>query len=343
MRAEAPVPSGIRTSAGEDRVTRLARVRGDSDANPTGPGKTVSASGCAAVETGSGSRRAGGATGARVSPRREPLPSRIPGSPRRPPSPDREPLPADPSDLPPLPPVFHDTLATGLAQLRLDLTPLQLGSLDAYVRLLLRWTEAINLTAIREPEAVARDHLVDSLAGVAVLRQGPSERILDLGSGGGLPGIPLAIAMPEVTALLVESIGKKARFLRSAVESARAGGLGERISVAAERAEDLAVPGRERESWDVVTVRAVGALPELIELAFPLLRVGGRLVAWKREPLAEEVAAGRNAARALGGEIVVREVTVPALPERRLVVVEKRRPTPRRFPRPPAERRTRPL
>jgi 16S rRNA (guanine527-N7)-methyltransferase len=92
-----------------------------------------------------------------------------------------------------------------------------------------------------------------------------------------------------------------------------------------------------------VTVRAVASLPELIELAFPLLRVGGRLVAWKREPLAEELIAGRNAARALGGEVEVREVPVRALAERRLIVVTKLRPTPRRYPRSPAERRSRPL
>jgi 16S rRNA (guanine527-N7)-methyltransferase len=243
-------------------------------------------------------------------------------------------------DLPPLPAEFNETLAGGLTELGLALGPAQLEALDDYVRLLLRWTEAINLTAIRDPGAVARDHLLDSLAGVAVLRETGADRILDLGSGGGLPGIPLAIAMPEPRFLLVESIGKKAGFLRTAVAAADLGG---RVTVAAERAEALAEPGREREGWAAVTVRAVATLPELIELAFPLLRVGGHLLAWKREPLADELAASRNAARAMGGEIEVREVPVRALAERRIVVVEKQRPTPRRYPRPPAERRSRPL
>jgi 16S rRNA (guanine527-N7)-methyltransferase len=276
-----------------------------------------------------------------MSPRREPLPSRVQGvrepAPRHAP-PVREPLPTDSTELPPLPAIFHETLTAGLADLRLALSPAQLAAVDGYVRLLLRWTAAINLTAIREPEAVARDHLVDSLAGVAVLEA--TARILDLGSGGGLPGIPLAIGLPASRMLLVESIGKKAGFLRTAVAAA---GLGDRVAVAADRAEDLAAPGREREAWDAVTVRAVAALPELIELAFPLLRVGGRLVAWKREPFEDELAAGRNAARALGGAVEVRGVPVPALADRRLVIVEKTRPTPRRYPRPPAERRARPL
>jgi 16S rRNA (guanine527-N7)-methyltransferase len=215
----------------------------------------------------------------------------------------------------------------------------QLDALDAYVRLLLAWTAAVNLTAIRDPEAVARDHLLDSLAAVPLLRD-DAGRVADLGTGGGLPGIPLAVALPSTRFALVESVGKKARFLATAVAAL---GLDDRVTVAAARAEDLAAPDRERERFDVVTVRAVAALPELIELALPLLRVGGRLIAWKREPFESELAAGRNAGRALGAEIEVVEVTAPRLEDRRLVVVTKGRPTPRRYPRSRADRRARPL
>ena len=209
----------------------------------------------------------------------------------------------------------------------------------------------MNLTAIREPAAVARDHLVDSLTAVALLRDPGVRRILDLGSGGGVPGIPLAIALPEVRVVLVESIAKKAAFLRTAVTAV---GLAGRVEVAAERAEALAAPGREREAFDAVTVRAVAALAELVELGVPLLRVGGRLIAWKREPpssaidagrqpLEAELSAGRNAARAIGAELAVVPVTVPGLEQHRLVVVTKRRPTAARLPRPPVERGARPL
>jgi 16S rRNA (guanine527-N7)-methyltransferase len=273
-----------------------------------------------------------------MAPRPRPTP---PGP--RPAPPEREPLPTDASGLDALPDVFHDTLRAGLAELALELAPAQLDGLDAFVRLLLRWTQAINLTAIREPEAVARDHLLDSLSAVPLLREWGVERILDLGSGGGLPGIPLAIAFPESHVLLVESVGKKAGFLRTAVAADVAGGMRGRVAVAAARAEDLAVPERGRAQWDVVTVRAVASLAELIELSFPLLRVGGRLVAWKREPMDAEVATARNAARALGGEIDVHEVPIEQFADRRLVVVEKTRATPRRYPRPPAERRSHPL
>src|SRR6185436_12231477 len=100
------------------------------------------------------------------------------------------------------------------------------------------------------------------------------------------------------------------RFLATAVAAL---GLEGRVDTAAERAEDLARPGRRREAFDAVTVRAVAALPELIELAFPLLRVGGLLLAWKREPFAAELAAGRNAARGIGGDVEVAPVRAAGL------------------------------
>lgn len=293
-----------------------------------------------------------------MSPAREPLPPRLrqqqpvpDRSPAQRPPVDRARLPTDPEGLAPLPEPFHDVLRDGLRTMGLELSRTQLHALDAYFRLLLAWTDAINLTAIREPVAVARDHLLDSLSAVALLRGTGARRILDLGSGGGLPGIPLGIALPASQLLLVESIAKKAAFLRTAV---RAIGASRRIEVAAERAEVLASPGRGRDSFDAVTVRAVAGLPELIELAFPLLRVGGRLIAWKREPqpadidagrepLERELEGGRAAARLLGGELDVIPVGIEGLAHHRLVVVTKRRPTPVQFPRSPAERRSAPL
>jgi 16S rRNA (guanine527-N7)-methyltransferase len=280
-----------------------------------------------------------------VRPDRKPLPPRVQDRSRQPapaaPT-ERQPLPTDPLALPPLPDAFHDTLAAGLTALDLTLGPGQLTALDHYVRLLLAWTEAINLTAIREPAAVAREHLLDSLAAVALLRGAGAGagRVLDLGSGGGLPGLPLAIALPESRVLLVESVGKKALFLRTAVDAL---GLVDRVAVAQDRAEALAA-GTERTASDVVTVRAVAALPELVELAFPLLRVGGRLIAWKRGDLDAELADGRRAVGAIGGGTVEAiPVPIPGLGDHRLVVVTKRTATARRFPRPPAERRARPL
>ena len=213
------------------------------------------------------------------------------------------------------------------------------------MRLLLAWNEAINLTAIREPAAIAVRHVVDSLAAARVLeRRGPRggsvRGLLDLGSGGGYPGIPLAAVLPVERALLVESVGKKAAFLETAVAGT---GLAPRVAVAKERAEALARDARHRERWPAVTARAVGALAELVELAFPLLLPGGVLVAWKRGPLDEEIAAARRALAGLGGgRIEVLPVTVTGLEDHGLVVVTKRGRTADEFPRDPAARRRRP-
>lgn len=224
----------------------------------------------------------------------------------------------------------------GLAAIRVELEPAARAAIDGHVRLLLAWTEAINLTAIRDPVAAATLHVVDSLAALPVLRELSVSRLLDLGSGGGFPGIPLAVALPA-SALLVESIGKKATFLRTAVEATD---LTERVDVAAERAETLARDPRHRERWPAVVARAVAALPVLAELALPLVAVGGVFVAWKREPLGDELATARAAIRELGGGgAEVREVPAPGLEDHRLVIIRKRTPTPAGFPRSPTERR----
>jgi 16S rRNA (guanine527-N7)-methyltransferase len=223
-----------------------------------------------------------------------------------------------------------------LAALSVELTPEAREAIDGHLRLLLAWTSAINLTAIREPVAAATLHVVDSLSALPVLRAHRVARLLDLGSGGGYPGIPLAAALPA-DALLVDSIGKKAAFLRAAVEAT---GLSTRIGVAAERGETLAHDPAHRERWPAVVARAVAALPELAELALPLVEVGGVFVAWKRVPLDGELAAARATVGLLGGtEPEVVAVGAPGLEDHRLVVIGKRAVTPPRYPRSPTDRR----
>jgi len=218
------------------------------------------------------------------------------------------------------------------------LSPAARRAIDDHVRLLLAWNASINLTAIREPAEIALRHVVDSLAAAALL--GDVGGFVDLGSGGGFPGIPLAAALPVERVALVDSVGKKAAFLAAAVEVA---GLSPRVGVAAARAEQLAAEGRHRERWPAVTARAVGSLAELVELAFPLLAVGGRLVAWKRGDIAAEMLAARRAVDALGGGSIDEEtVRVTGLTGHVLVVVTKRGRTSAEFPRDPAVRRREP-
>jgi 16S rRNA (guanine527-N7)-methyltransferase len=213
---------------------------------------------------------------------------------------------------------------------------------EAYVALLLRANERLNLTRITEPHEVARLHLLDAVAPVALLDRGGTKSAVDLGSGGGIPGIPLAIARPEVRWLLVDSVGKKATVLR---EFADALGLSN-VSVSAERAETLGRSELHRERHDLVAARACAALPVLAELAMPLLAIGGALLAWKG-PLTDEgdeVRRGRSALALLGGELVTVQPAGPAvLDGHTFVTASKARPTPARYPRRPGEPGRRPL
>jgi 16S rRNA (guanine527-N7)-methyltransferase len=221
-----------------------------------------------------------------------------------------------------------------------DLSASARAAIDGHVRLLLAWNAAINLTAVRDPVDIARRHVLDSLVAVPVLERLGIRSFVDVGSGGGFPGVPLAAALPADRALLVESIGKKAGFLEAAVDAT---GLTDRVEVAATRVEDLAAEPGGRESWPAVLARAVGPLAELVELAFPLLAPGGSLVAWKGKLADDELAAGQRAVAGLGGGRIANVAAPsPGQPGHRLVIATKRGRTGVAYPRSPAKRRRRP-
>lgn len=251
----------------------------------------------------------------------------------------REPLPTRVQDTPELPAEYDVVLRRGLDDLSLSLPAPARAAIDGHVRLLLAWTQAINLTAIRDPADVALLHVVDSLTALSWLRSRGVQRVLDLGSGGGFPGVPLAAAAPTIEVTLVESIQKKARFLEAVTAAT---GLAGRVQVVAARAEDLARDPTRRGHWDAVTARAVGSTAELLELAFPLLAPAGALLAWKRGDAGGELAAAHHAVEMLGGgSIDVLEVDVRGLDGHRLVVAT-RPPSgsvPGVFPRDAATRR----
>ena len=258
--------------------------------------------------------------------------------------PQREPLPTRVQDTPRLPVAYERALARGLGDLRLaeafQREPAARAAIDGHARLLLAWTGAINLTAIRDPAAVATSHVVDSLTALPALRSRDPERVLDLGSGGGYPGLPLAAALSRATFTLAEPIAKKAAFLRAVVEAT---GLQTRVEVLTERAEALAADPARRGSWSVVTARAVASADELVELAFPLLERGGSLIAWKRGDLNAELVAAQRAVEALGGgSLEVHDVAVRDLRDHRLVIVTRTGHVPEVYPRDPAARRRRP-
>ena len=170
-------------------------------------------------------------------------------------------------------------LETGLRQLGLDAALAE--PLLAYLALLARWNATYNLTAIRDPREMLVKHLLDSLAMHAHLDG--IGNLADLGTGPGLPGIPLAIARPDLQVVLVESNGKKARFLREAVRQLKLGNA----NVAESRIEAFDARGR----FDAITARALATLPLILELGSHLLGADGRLLAMKGVVPEDEIAA----------------------------------------------------
>jgi 16S rRNA (guanine527-N7)-methyltransferase len=235
-----------------------------------------------------------------------------------------------------------ESLLASAPEIGARLPDVALDRLERYVALLLEANERLNLTRITDPDEVARLHLLDALAALPLLDALAPRRAVDLGSGGGVPAIPLAIARPELEWTLVESVGKKAAALRSFASEL---GLA-RVEVAADRAEVLGHRPELRERFDLATARACAALPVLAELALPFLRRGGELIAWKGplDAASPELAAGAAAARTLGGgrpRLVA--PSSDALGGHTFVVVPKVAPTPPRYPRRPGEPARRPL
>lgn len=255
----------------------------------------------------------------------------------------REPLPSRVEDLPELPADAMALLADGLAVLGLgDAGDDVRRALVDHLRLLLEWNRAINLTAVRDPVLAVRRHILDSLTAIPVLRHHGADAFVDIGSGGGYPGLPLAAVLPARRALLVDSVEKKARFLRTATTAT---GLEGSVEAFAGRAETLAADERHRERWPAVVARAVGNLAELAELGLPLVARDGLLVAWKRTDGDLELAQAAAAIEATGGSAprVVPAPTGLGLDGHVLVIVAKIRPTPPIYPRDPAVRRRSPL
>lgn len=263
---------------------------------------------------------------------------------------EREALPRSAAATPAIDRALWQVVDAGLDAIGLELDAGARSAIEAQARLLLAWNEHVNLSGLRSVEQIARGHVLDSLVAVPFLRRlaGDLPTILDLGSGAGYPGLPLAVTLPARRAALVDSIAKKAAFL--AVVAAEAGPLQEIVALA-ERAEELAADPDQREAWDLVTARAVGSVAEVAETALPLARRGGHVAIWKfadpRGTLDAELAAAERISQACGGGRP-RVINLPAaagvgLPGHCLVIIDKRRPTPERFPRQPGERRRRPL
>lgn len=244
-------------------------------------------------------------------------------------------------------------LTEGAAHLGFTLSERQLEQFQLYYEMLADWNKRINLTSLTGYEDVQVRHFLDSLTvGAALLdelakggsrSQQPPDgfSLLDVGTGGGFPGLPLKIIWPGVRVVLADSIAKKGTFLKAVAEALDL----QQVEVVTARAEELGADKAHRERYNAVTARAVAAMPVLCEYCLPLVKVGGHMLAPKKGDISLELEGARKAAKVLGGGEPRRHPFVLAgeEDERYVIVVGKIKPTPPGYPRRVGLARSRPL
>ena len=232
---------------------------------------------------------------------------------------------------------MKQALASGLPQLERKLTDAQLDTFCAFGSALVEKNQVMNLTAITEPEQVARLHFLDCIA-----LQGAAnfygKTVIDVGCGAGFPGVPLKIAEPSIDLTLLDSLKKRMDWLESTLPE-----LGIEAQCVAARAEEYALAHREQ--YDIAVSRAVARLTMLAELCLPLVRVGGHFVAMKSADSDEELSQAARAIATLGGKVTrIWDYPVPGTDAvHRAVVITKVKATPKPYPRRFAKIKQQPL
>ena len=204
------------------------------------------------------------------------------------------------------------------------------GPLDLLLHLIEK-NKVMNLTAITEKNEVIDKHFADSLA---LIKSGVSltgQKILDIGTGAGFPGIPLKIMYPDMDIVLLDSLGKRVKFLNEVISTLHL----DKITAIHGRAEDFAKPGSMRESFDLCVSRAVANLSTLSEYCLPYVKVGGHFISYKSEKINEESIVAQHAIGLLGGKVTgQREFMLPESDiYRNLFIIEKVKETPKKYPR----------
>jgi 16S rRNA (guanine527-N7)-methyltransferase len=251
-----------------------------------------------------------------------------------------------------LPADIPEFVRQDLERLGVQLGEEVLTRLSRYLDLLLETNRQFNLTAVRDRDEAWRRHIIDSLTTVPVVEALASGgggggtfpgagAMIDVGSGGGLPGVPVALALPLWRVTLLEATQKKARFLERCVKEVPLPGA----RVAAQRAELAGQDTTHRQQYDVAICRAIGPMSELLEYLLPLVKVGGRVLAMKGPKVEMELEQAGDALALLGGgELEIRSAYPESFHMDAVIVsITKDRPTPRQFPRAPGMPRLQPL
>lgn len=238
---------------------------------------------------------------------------------------------------------FTDNLAIQLNAAGFSATTDQLSQFTTYYEMLIETNKYLNLTAITDPHEVAVKHFVDSLTALddkaLIFKEGA--KLLDLGTGAGFPGIPLAIMRPDLEIVLFDSLQKRLNFLSDVISKL---GLHKVITLHG-RAEDISHDAEHREAYDLVTSRAVARLPVLLEWALPYVKQNGYMVALKGAAYEEEMGEASKALKILKGSIEqVKPVQLPTLDDKRAIIyIKKTGITPKLYPRKPKDIKTKPL
>lgn len=237
---------------------------------------------------------------------------------------------------------FTDNLAIQLKAAGFTVTTNQLAQFTAYYEMLIETNKQLNLTAITDPHEVAVKHFVDSLTALDdahIFKQGA--KLLDLGTGAGFPGIPLAIMRPDLEIVLFDSLQKRLNFLSAVISELDLS----KVTTLHGRAEDMSHDDRHREAYDLVTSRAVARLPVLLEWALPYVKQNGYMVALKGAAYEDEINEATKALTILKGNIEqVKPVQLPTLTDKRAIIyIKKTGVTPKLYPRKPKDIKTKPL
>ena len=226
--------------------------------------------------------------------------------------------------------IFSKELEIKAKQIEIELTKEQIEKYYNYMNLLLEWNEKINLTAIIEPREIILKHFVDSLTIAKYIKD--DEKLIDVGTGAGFPGIPLSIVKENTDIVLLDSLNKRINFLEEVKENLKL----ENITTIHGRAEEFGKNKNEREKYDIAMSRAVASLNILLEYLLPLVKVGGRAICMKGSNI-EEIENAKNALEILGGKIEkIEEITLPNSDiKRNIIIVKKVKNTPSKYPRKP--------
>lgn len=214
-----------------------------------------------------------------------------------------------------------------------DLSAYQLTQLDTYFQLLVEWNEKINLTAITDEAGVYLKHFYDSMSLAFYYDLSKVDTLCDVGAGAGFPSIPLKILYPHLKITIIDSLNKRIKFLEHLAEALKL----EQMTFVHARAEEAGKNKLYREQFDVVTARAVARMSVLSELCLPLVKLGGQFVALKAQQTQDELQEGTKAITTLGGKLVkIEDFILPIeQAERHIVIIDKRKQTPNKYPRKP--------